>query len=214
MSKAVCFDLKRTLKRGPMKTLQKISLVVAFFTFQLASAYYSVLETGQITEHYRITASPQAILTGNDGLNVSGRFDFPILEDLSGRAVLGLGEVDVFLGGSVKWVPIPDYESQPAFGVIGGVFFARDESVNFTTLRLAPIASKQFDTQIGLLTPYASLPFGMVFYKSTTASPINLTFGSELAAAGFEEVKFLLEMGFKLNKDSFTYITAGAAWEF
>lgn len=200
-----------------MRNLNYLALLLSLFfvfTTSQSQAYYSVLETGNIVENYRVTASPQFILTGDEGANVAGRFDFGINEDLSGRALLGLGETDVFLGGSVKWTPIPDYDSQPAFGLITGFFYADYDDEDILTLRLAPIASKQFDTTIGVITPYTSLPFGISFYDSQTDSPVNLVLGSEYKAVDLPDVKFLFELGLKLNDDSFSYITAGAAWDF
>lgn len=196
---------------------------VAFLAIQAIAlqsfGYYSVLETTDIVKSYRVTGAPQFIISSDgdaadDGTNVSGRFDFALNEELSARVLLGLGEIDVFVGGSVKWTPIPDYESQPGFAVQTGFFYADYEDEDILTLRLAPIVSKKFDTQIGALTPYASLPFGISFYDSQTDSPVNLAVGSELHVASLDAVKFIFELGLKLNDDSFSYITAGAAWDF
>lgn len=174
------------------------------------------METGTLVEpgRYRLTLSPQYIMSGDKGFNISSRFDLGLTDELSMRFLLGGGEVNVFLGTSFKWVPIPDVDNQPAFGLIGSVTYGDYMHHDIVTVRLAPIVSKMFETEFGQFTPYTSLPFGIASYAGQTDSPVNLVLGSELKTFNFEDVKFLMEFGIKLNDDSFSYVTFGAAWDF
>ncbi|WP_289445200.1 hypothetical protein, partial [Klebsiella pneumoniae] len=84
------------------------------------------------------------------------------------RGLVGVGSDEFFYTGLfVKYVPFPDTEDQPALGLIGGATFGREEvsleKEEVLTLRVSPLLSKDFETDIGLVTPYASLPISAAF---------------------------------------------------
>lgn len=196
-------------------------LLALLFSFSSAHAYYSVMDTGKIipTGKYRIIAGPQFITTGhNDGTNISGRFDAGMGESTTLRATAGGGNGDLFYTGLfAKYIPFPDFENQPALGFIGGITYAREnigtENEDVLSLRFAPIASKDLETDVGLVTPYVSLPISIAFADGDTIYPVQLVGGAEFKPYSWENVSFIGELGVKINK-AFTYIALGVSFEF
>src|SRR5688572_21060473 len=92
-------------------------LLSASLLAPMAHADYAVLDNGEIMKKgsFKLTGSAQA-LTENAGINLSGRGDMGINEDFGVRALLGFGKTDLYAGGLVKWLPIPDTDNQPAIG--------------------------------------------------------------------------------------------------
>lgn len=199
-----------------------IALLALLFSVSTANAYYAIMDTGKIvpTGKYRVIAGPQFITTGeNDGMNVSGRFDAGIGESTTLRALLGGGNGgDLFFTGLfAKYVPYPDFENQPALGFIGGFTYGREtysrETEDVLSVKFAPLASKDFETNIGLLTPYVSLPISVAFVDGSTIYPVQLVGGSEFKPYSWENVSFMGELGVKLNK-AFTYVAFSVVFEF
>jgi hypothetical protein len=181
--------------------------VLLFFSGP-AFAYLSVQESNEITPagKFKLGFEPQIKLSRGSGANFSGFFDAPINDEMSGRVILGAGDIDIFAGASFKWVPIPDYRNQPAVGAKVTGVFSKDNSDNYVSFGLAPIVSKRFDSEYGVLTPYASLPVNFVNGKSTTTTHINVAVGSELMPISADNMTFGAELGIDL-KDSFSYLS-------
>lgn len=179
------------------------------------------MDTGKIvpTGKYRAIVGPQFITTGdNDGTNISGRFDAGVGESTTMRGLVGFGQDDFAYGGLfAKWVPYPDFENQPAIGFIAGGTYGRESVGNETedvlSLKFAPLVSKDFDTDIGVLTPYASLPISVAFVDGDTIYPVQLVGGSEFKPFNWENVSFMGEVGIKMNK-AFSYISLAVVFEF
>jgi hypothetical protein len=198
-----------------------IGLLAILSVSSSAYAYYDVLDTGKIipTGKYRAIVGPQFITSGeNDGSNVSGKFDAGIGESTTIRGSVGFGQDELFYTGLfLKYVPFPDFENQPALGLIGGFNFAREsvdhEQQEVLSLRFAPLASKDFDTDIGVVTPYASLPISIAFQDGHTIYPVQLVGGAEFKPFSWENVSFMGEMGLKLNK-AFSYVSLSVVFEF
>jgi hypothetical protein len=194
--------------------------LIAFVSLVLISrpafAYFNTLDTGEVIQpgHYRAMIAPQVIFNKFSGATVSAAFDTGVDEDQSIRALVGFGEVDFQLGGLYKWVPFPDVaDGQPAIGIIGGVVWAKIGDDNALSLRLHPIVSKKFESEVGDFTPYVSLPFGLTDYRDDTFAPIQLVGGTEWKTLHFENLTFMAELGLNLNK-AFSYVSAAAVWYF
>jgi len=192
-----------------------LAFVLVFGMVSNANAYFSTLDTGRVIQpgQYRALLEPQIIFNRYDGFNLIGHFDTGVTEDQSVRGTLGFGEVGFQLGASYKWIPFPDAATQPAIGGIAGVSFARIDDKTAFSLRFAPLASKSFETEIGDLTPYASLPIGVTTYDGETLIPVQLAVGSEWKTLNFQNLKFMAELGLNLN-EAFSYISAAITYEF
>jgi len=187
------------------------SLILVLFSTK-ALAYYSTIDTGELlpSDTYRAIIETQFVTDPSNGVNFVGRFDGAIDDETGYRALLGFGETDFHFGGFVKWIPIPDLDNQPAIGVLAGVLYANDGSLDILSLRLHPLISKKFELEAGVLTPYASLPFGIQSIDGKTTLPLQLAVGSEYKPKQFEKLYFGGELGFDLAK-SYTYFSLFAA---
>lgn len=195
------------------------STVLCFATLLFAAAnshaYYSTIDTGQILpkKSYRVSAEPQVMLGDSGGFNLAGRFDAGMTESSNVRLLLGTGKVSFQTGVFYKWVPIPDYENQPALGIMGGFLYGRKEDINTLSLRLHPIVSKTFTFDYGSMTPYASLPVGASFRKDETVYPVQLALGTEWKTNDWDKLTFIGEVGLNIAS-AFSYVSVAAVLYF
>lgn len=180
-----------------------------------AQAYYSTMDTAELLEagQYKITAESQFATSGDEGVNLVARFDSYFTEDSNLKALVGVGTTDFQIGGFFKWIPIPDYENQPAMGVIMGVNYARAEDTNDLSIRFHPLVSKKFETNFGAIVPYGAIPFGIRSRDGDNELPIQVEVGSELQLNQIQKFRFLVEVGFDVTK-AFSYISFGASMNF
>lgn len=173
-----------------------------------AQAFMTVQETAEISPlgHYKIGLEPQLKTSDGGGFNFSGFFDAALSDETSIRAQLGFGDTDFMAGGSFKWVPVPDYENQPAIGGKASVITWRESSLNFVTMRIEPIVSKKLETAHGLFTPYAALPFMFTSGNSTNTTGIQVAGGTEYHNPNWGNTVIAGELGIDA-KDSFSYIS-------
>ncbi len=139
--------------------------------------------------------------------------DNGIGESLSARVAMGGGSVDFNAFASVKWIPFPDFENQPAMGLRVGGGLARDESKNLLHAQVAPLVSKKISTQYGMATPYLAVPFTVINTQGDNTVGTNLTIGSELKYEKWTMGTLGAEYSLDLNK-SFSYISIFAAFPF
>jgi hypothetical protein len=145
-------------------------------------------------------------LSDPNGLNLNAFFDAGVSDSSNVRAVLGFGSVSFNTGVFYKWVPIPDYENQPAIGIMVGGTWARYNGENYPSLRFHPIISKAFESDIGRFTPYATTPFGITAGPKKNTFPFQLAAGTDWKPGGLEKMHFMIEMGLNLN-EAFSYVS-------
>lgn len=192
-----------------------------FAVFLLTSlpshAYYAVLDNAEVLplHHYKLTGSGQA-LTDNGGLNLAGRMDAGFTEEFGIRGLFGFGKTDLYFGGLVKWIPIPDIEGQPAIGLNGGMIYARDNDVQDTTFRVEPLVSKKLNLDGAILTPYASLPVGIrmrtaddPYIDDNSVMTFQLVAGTQLQLEQWKKLQFIGELGVDLDNAP-SHVSVGA----
>jgi hypothetical protein len=192
--------------------MKHISLLLLTFFFTVPTfAFYTFQDTGDLLKEgqMRWATEVQFITSGDDGANIIGRLDKGYSEEVNLRFEAGVGTTDYVFGGYVKWVPFPDFDKQPAIGFQGGVHVASFEDETELALRFTPFASKEFDTDIGLLTPYAALPFAFRSYNDESDIPLFFTLGSRYRHPEFQHCDFTAELGFDVS-DAFSYLSIGA----
>lgn len=174
----------------------------------LAQAYLTIGESADVTPQgtLKIGIEPQIRLSEGSGANMSVFLDGGIREDLSWRALLGAGETDLVLNGSLKWVPYPDFEKQPAIGFRGDISVGREAEETFTVVRIAPMVSKQVQSDYVLFTPYVALPVGMQGYRGKSETLAQLALGSDIHMNEYENAHFNIELGTNLNR-AFSYLS-------
>ncbi len=201
-----------------MKNILLIALITSWST--LALSYSGTMDTGDIlpSGKYRVMLGPQFVLSGeNDGVNVAARFDAGVSQSSNLRGVIGSGKTSFFSSLLYKWVPIPDFENQPAVGVMGGFTFFHQKwdkkEQDAMEIKIHPIVSKQFETNVGVFTPYASLPVGITFVKGTSYHPLQLVGGTEFKTFNWQNISFFAELGLKIN-DAYSYVELSMAYYF
>ncbi len=183
-----------------------------------AFAFYTFQDTGDMLAagRYATVTELQFVTSRDSGVNFVGKLDGGLNDEFNFRAVIGTGNTDFQIQGLLKWVPIPDYENQPAIGLTTGFLWARydsrasrDETENEFSVRVIPFVSKKFETDIGLITPYVALPFAIRDYGSESDVPFHLALGSKYSHSDIAGVTFTAEVGLDID-DSFDYVSIGA----
>lgn len=195
------------------KSIYPIFFSLLFLAFNLVSAsraeaFLTVQESNEIAPvgKYKLGAEPQIKMSGGSGANFSAFFDTAINEEMSVRAQLGAGDTDFMTGGSFKWVPIPDYNTQPAIGGKASIIYFRKSSDNFFTYRVEPLVSKKFVTSKGTFIPYAALPIMLTTGSGETVTGLQIAAGSEFLTPHADNMTFGAEIGINA-RDSFSYIS-------
>lgn len=180
-----------------------------------AFAFFNISETGEIVPRgqYRLGAGPQLRISDGGGLNLTAFIDSGIDESSSWRAFVGMGDVDFYTGASVKWVPFPDFDHQPAVGFRASATIGRDSDESTTALKIEPLISKKMEIDYGLLTPYAAVSLVSWDHKKETKLGQMVTFGSEFKSNEIQDFQFGSELGLNF-KDSISYIYGYVIWSF
>ncbi|MEK6628341.1 MAG: hypothetical protein AABY53_06925 [Bdellovibrionota bacterium] len=152
-----------------------------FLMSQTSFAYLSLSETAELIkkDHYRVGVATQLLLTNGSGTNYGAFFDMPVDDEMNARFTLGTGTTSFWTSGSIKWVPYPDYKQQPAIGIRGAIFYARDATQNFYDLQVTPIISKIVDSQWGKLNPYVGLPITLIYSTAKAVTAMQFVIGTE-----------------------------------
>jgi hypothetical protein len=201
-----------SFEEGSMQRSTRLLITMASVLWMTsANAYYTTMDSGTVLPpgNYKLGVETHFITEGDDGVNLAARFDGPITDELNWKTLLGFGTTDFFAGGFVKWVPVPDLESQPAIGITAGVLYANYEGVSELSLRAHPFVSKEFELEFGDVAPYLALPIGIRTVDNETDVPFQAALGVEFRPDGLEKINFVAELGFDVN-DAFPYFALGA----
>lgn len=195
-----------------MKTLNgSIALVTLALTLSwgaTSSAYLSLAESGEILpmNEYQVGLEPQFLLNNGSGANINAFFDMPFNESTSGRISMGAGKIDFNAFASVKFIPFPDVDNQPAIGVRVGGGYTRVSDQNWLVGQVAPLVSKKVGTDIGTFVPYAAIPFEFVNKKDENITGSQFVIGSELLHPETPDLRYGAEVGFEMTK-SYNYVS-------
>ena len=212
----------------PLLLLQKIkqlSYLIAVFIISLMvskswGGIHSTLETGEVVDRIRANVSTQWLINGEyEGIGVMGHLEVPLSESSSWKVGLGKGsDINLQVDGSWKWIPIPDYEGQPAVGLVSGVTYIHCPCPNSSSasafgLYAHPILSKKIDANFGTFNTYTGPLLGFMFNDNNTWYPIRFTLGSELIIDGMKNLGFILEGSLNL-KNSANSVALGIGYIF
>lgn len=188
----------------------KYLVLILLFNVSICHAYLATMDTAELVAPKSYVANVG--LQFAPGSNVVGRLDTGIDENSSFRGVVGMGSVDVFLGGFYKWAPIPDVENgQPGLGIITGPIYARKSNTSILHYRVTGVGSKKFSGSWGVVTPYVSFSTGIAVSQERTYAPTLLALGSEVAPKALKYVKFMGEIGAGLT-EAFNYFNLAAVF--
>lgn len=164
------------------KWIQIISIFVsAFVLSRYSHAFLTINETAEILpeNYYRLGVAPQLVVSDGGGFNLAVFADAHISEGLDGRITAGGGETDFWTQASVKWVPFPDVDRQPAMGGRAAIIYVRDEDQDITGFQITPLFSKKADTRYGNMIPYAGLPITWFSGDKNSYTATQFTVGAE-----------------------------------
>lgn len=155
----------------------------ATFTWTLSAqaSFLSVNETAEILPEnfYKVGVAPQLLISNGGGFNIGVFADMHAFDDTDARISFGAGEIDFYTQASLKWVPFPDVDKQPAIGLKGGLGYVRENSENFLQIQITPLISKKADTRYGNMIPYVALPITYMNTKNDNYTATQFTVGSE-----------------------------------
>lgn len=138
------------------------------------------------------------------GTEFSGTIDVPFRRDTNLRFSVGTGTLSFFTSALIKWVPIPDIKKQPAVGLLGGIEYASEDSLDFLMARATPFVSKSFNWEYGTLEPYTAVTLALlrVDTEATDDTEFASQFivGSKIKFEALPYMSFSLEGGFKLKE--------------
>lgn len=189
--------------------IQHLILFLLFFTSAISHGFMTVAETANIipTNTYRVGFEPQVLTNQGGGINATVFLDRGVNESTMGRVYLGAGAQDFTTGASVKYIPFPDVDQQPAMGIRGGARYTRNEGLNFLSVEVAPLLSKKISTEKGDFHPYVAVPFNYNITKEKNFVSSQMVFGNEWNVPEMDRTTVGAELGFSLS-DSYSYISA------
>lgn len=189
-------------------------LVLALF-LNVSQAYLGLLTDGDIlpADKFRTGAELQGVLNENDGINIAGHFDMGLNESTELLLEAGTGAQDFFGTLQFKYVPFPDYENQPAIGFIFGTTMTSESGNSDTLLNVKAFASKEFETDIGQMTPYGGLAVNLALTDNNDQDPLQLILGNKYKHPDWESMYLFAELGIDVS-DAFNYIAVYLTYEF
>lgn len=183
------------------------TLIFSFFGFLTALSFGGEVPGGLIrsseamaTDTYEFVLSP-AYTFKPSGAYLSSEIRYQANEDFGAGFGFGAGEVGFNFGLNGVWYVFPDLSSQPAFSVLGGVYFNRLAEANYFAVKVAPTISKTFKTNWGKITPYAGFHVTPSFRLAQPDNEISLksSFGSEFALSALSGVRLFTEFNLGMS---------------
>lgn len=192
-----------------------LTICLMLFSAAPSYAYYVHHATGDLVQpmDFTFTTALQQVTDPSSGLNVLALIDSGLSEDSNIRGLVGVGDQDFQIGVFHKWVPVPDYNGQPAIGLLTGFTYMTDSDINELNVRIHPFLSKKYSSDFGEFNTYVALPIGLRKFDGGSNVPVQLTLGTELNSGHFHNVVFTAEIGLNL-RSSFTYFSLGAIFSF
>ena len=198
-----------------MKIMRNLLILFSFLLSLSSHAYFSLMDTGDILakDQYTFTGESQLVTSGEKGLNFRGHIDQGFDESSQFRFTLGTGVNSYQAGLLYKWVPIPDFEDQPAVGFVTGLVMSEFDSETVLALQFKALISKNFVIEQGYISPYGGLNLAIEMTNALDGSPAQLVLGSRYQADHWKRTFIMGEFGFEIA-DSFSYLSVGLQYDF
>lgn len=192
--------------------MRLLVFIVSVFFISQGNAYMGLMTTGDILQNNQVQGL--GYLEFWDGTNVNARASLGISEDLQGDIEIGAGDIDFTISAMAKWVPIPDYQKQPAMGIRGGVTYLDTDGYTQTSFVATPFASKAFHSPHGKFSPFGGIPLALNSNSDDTFFTARLIAGLEWTHPTQTNFHVIGEAGVKISSRSFGSVNIGAAYDF
>jgi len=148
------------------------------------------------TGQYEVLLSP-AWTIAPGGAYLTSEMRFQSNDDLGVGVGFGAGEIGFNVGVNAVWYVAPDMASQPAFAVLGGLYFNRFDLENYFVVKITPIVSKEFKTSFGKVSPYAGMHVTPSFRLGEALNQLSLkaSTGLQFAVASMSGAHLWSEFG-------------------
>lgn len=195
--------------------IKKMMILYAILFSFSAYGYQSLMTTGDLIqpETFQVLGYVESIFDELDGVNINVRGNYGINDELQGDIELGAGELDVMLGAFLKWVPIPDYEKQPAIGIRAGLSYIDSDRYSQTSITAMPFISKGIESPNGRFVPYIGFPLAINSNKNDDYFSSRIAFGTDWTHPDQKQLHVIAELGLELSK-SFNSLSIGASYDF
>lgn len=191
-------------------------LSLAFLSLILVSmsshAYMSHMTTGDILQKNQVQAL--GYLEFWRGTNVNARASMGLTDSLQGDLEVSSGDIDFMVSAMAKWVPIPDYQKQPALGIRGGITYLDTDRYTQTSFSATPFASKFFESPHGKFAPYLGVPLALNTNSDDTFFTARAILGVEWTPINHSNIHIIGEGGTKISRRSFGSVNVGVAYDF
>lgn len=184
-----------------------------------SQAFYTVLDTSDImkSDKQRLQLAVQGITSpspyARDGANVRGRYDKALNEDTEIQFELGTGQVEFNAGVFGKYRFTQEDETWASFSIRGGYSYSNLDDYSLSSITVQPLASKKFESSVGVFAPYVSIPVNIAMYRNNTKVPIQLAIGTEFRYRDWENFRLIAEYSGNAV-DAFNSVSAGASFDF
>ncbi len=191
------------------------ALVTTLLLAQPCYSYQSLMTSGDLIqpETFQVLGYLESIFDELDGMNINARGVYGINDEMQADLEIGMGELNIMLGAFLKWVPIPDYDKQPAIGVRAGLSYIDHDLYSQTSISAMPFVSKGYNAEYGRFVPYVGFPLAINSNKIDTYFSSRIVFGTEWTHPEEKQIHVVAELGFELSK-SFNSFNIGASYDF
>src|SRR3989338_3190986 len=126
------------LRGEPMRSLFSFFLILAVHSYA-AEIPAGLVRSAEVmkTDTYEFVLSPSYTFEPHGGY-LSSEIRYQASEDFGAGLNFGAGEVGLHFGLHGMWYILHDLTNQPAFSVLGGVYFNRLAGWNFFNVKVAP----------------------------------------------------------------------------
>ena len=206
-NQAKCYIMNTLLEAIKMRLLFLLLLLPIY-----VDASTTVLESGNVVSkgEYKTVVSGQ-YMNGNNssGAHIIGQVETGISDSESIKVTLGTG-LDHTLGGSYKWVPFPDTNSQPALGGVATIRYSvKKEDPNALGIHLGPIVSKYIQFANSAFDIYSSMLVGPEVTTGDINLPVSFNLGAEIEHVQIPDFKLYTELAIGLTKSSYNIVGVG-----
>lgn len=197
--------------------LKRLLLVIIFCELSVgADVPGGLLRTAESlqTNHYEFLLSPQYLIS-EKGAHLSADLRYQVNDDFGTGFGFGSGEIGFNFGAFAHWYLLPELDNQPAFSIMGGLYFNRVEENQYLVVKTIPTMSKTFKFGWGTVQPYAGLALSPSFGFGVATSDFSMktSMGSVFVVRALSGIKLWCEAGLNLSH-SYNEVSLGVSYAF